>query len=122
MYAIKTSRGYLTIRPADGSVCELWLNDTRIRECDSADKAARLVAARSTGSDDVDGETAPLPQDIEGWQWISVWLARRARQGAAVESGEDEPDAAASQDRGSPLGGLLCRPQASIPAMRSIDQ
>lgn len=72
MYAFKTSRGFLTIRPADATSCELWLNNTRVRECDSANEAARLVAAKRTGNLEIDTEDTAFPTDIDGWHWISV--------------------------------------------------
>ena len=78
MYALKISTGYVTIRPADLAACELWLNDRRICECESASAAAQLVALKRTGSRDIDGESSSLPSDIEGWHWVSVYLSRRS--------------------------------------------
>jgi hypothetical protein len=76
MYALKISRGYLTIRPADTTVCELWLNSTRILQCNSANAAAQLVAQKHTGRIEIDDEPAALPANIDGWSWISVSKSR----------------------------------------------
>jgi hypothetical protein len=76
MYALKISRGYLTIRPADTTVCELWLNSTRILQCNSANAAARFVAMKHTGRVEIDDEPGAFPANIEGWSWISVSRSR----------------------------------------------
>jgi hypothetical protein len=72
MYALKITHGALTIRPCEASGCEIWLNDVCIHSCDSASEAAKLVAQRSTGYDEIDRDDSLLPSDIEGWRWISV--------------------------------------------------
>lgn len=76
MYALKISRGYLTIRPADAASCELWINNTRIRECNSANAAAQYVALKCTGRMEIDNEQGALPESIDGWSWISVSRSR----------------------------------------------
>jgi hypothetical protein len=73
MYALKISHGSLTIRPGDDAGCEIWLNDRCIRECSSANEAARFVAQRRTGNEEVDNEDCSFPPDIDGWRWISVF-------------------------------------------------
>ena len=72
MYALKFSKGYVTIRPADAASCELWLNNERVCECNSADAAAQLVAHKRTGRKDIDFDQEAFPNNIEGWSWISV--------------------------------------------------
>lgn len=76
MYALKISRGYLTIRPTDAVACELWLNNTRILQCNSASEAAQLVASKHTGRLEIDNEAAAFPASIDGWSWVSVSKSR----------------------------------------------
>jgi len=73
MYALKISHGSLTIRPAIDSGCEIWLDEVCIRECESANEAARLVALRQTGHEVIDNEDCTFPADIDGWHWVSVF-------------------------------------------------
>lgn len=77
MYALRISHGSLTIRPAIDSGCEIWLDDVCIRECGSANEAARIVAQRQTGYEAVDNEDCTFPADIDGWHWISVFQKER---------------------------------------------
>ena len=87
MYALKISRGYLTIRPADATACELWLDNTCVLQCNSANAAAQFVASKHTGRMEIDNEPAVFPANIDGWNWISVARSRPLPVGNDALSG-----------------------------------
>ena len=72
MYALNLVGSRLTIRPEGTATCALWLNDVRIGRFWSANDAAQLVARRQTGRTEIDAAAGELPQDVDGWHWISV--------------------------------------------------
>ena len=74
MYATVTPVGTLTIRAAleDANTCELWLEDDFVGAFPSAAAAARSVSDRCSGCESIDEASAPMPRDIDDWEWISV--------------------------------------------------
>ena len=74
MYAISIPAGKITIRPSgyDATSCELWLDDNPIANYGSAGVAARAIRWRRTGCPAIDSADVPLPESVEGWNWVSV--------------------------------------------------
>ena len=81
MYAIAIPAGRLTIRAGgeSQSSCELWFNDEFVGSYPSAAAAAQSVSGHTSGCDLIDHASAPVPDSIDDWQWVSV-LPRLADQ------------------------------------------